>query len=1038
MTISPNVLNIPAAAPFLTTLIDALLDGRIVDGFRHDGAPLGMADVTIYVPTRRAARELRSSFVDKLGGRSAILPVIRPLGEFEDDGWLSADGALFDLPPPIEPLERIVRLAPLVQAWKRRLPAHLAALYGEELAIPASLADAVWLARDLSALIDEIETEGGDWTRLSELVPADLAGWWQITLEFLQIVTKAWPDHLAAVDRSNPAAYRDAQIRAEARRLATRSTRGPVIAAGSTGSIPATAELLQAISRLPQGAVVLPGLDRTIDVKSWEAIGREDAPPSIHGHPQTGLKKLLQWLGVDRREVVDIGTVAPDLAARIDLVGQALRPAETTEAWAHERDVLDAALAAGALEGVTLIEAANEREEALAIAVSLRLAIDTPDHSAALVTTDRELARRVAGELRRFGIVADDSAGTLLSASPPAVLMHLAVEAALRPGDPVALLSLLKHPLLHLGFPRSLVRRAAETIDLVALRGGTGRPDIAKTGEDFAARLAAHDLAMRRAFWLDRLGAERRAEAAEIAVRIAAAVKPLAELREADEIDLAQALRATVETLEALGRDETGRLAPIYGGEAGSRLAEFLRGLAGLDGALSFAPGEWPEILTALVAGETVKPTPAGDPRVSIWGPLEARLQCVDTMIIGGLNEGSWPRKAEPDRFMSRMMKSGLDLEPPERRIGQSAHDFTMAMANREVVLTRSARAGEAPAVASRWLQRLVTCAGPAGAARMRKRGTERLAWARQLDEREEVPFARRPEPKPPVDWRPKRFSVTEIETLRRDPYAIYAREILRLHPVEPLLRDPGAAERGTLFHDILHGFSVAAIDPFSPDATGELLRIGREEFDKATLPADVDAVWWPRFRKMASRFVDWERSRLGVTRRFAEARATPTEIGLTGVTLRGFADRIDLRAAGMADIIDFKTGSNPSKAQAHTLLAPQLALEAALLTRGAFGDIGAAMPAELAYVRLKPNGKVDHDPIHELKGVNKSIKSGPELAQEAWERLEKLVAHYQRLEAGYRSRALPFREGDVSGNYDHLARVLEWSAGGDEGASEE
>lgn len=1035
MTAAPNVLNIPAAAPFLPTLIDALLDGRLVPGFSHDGSPLALADVTIYVPTRRAARELRSSFVEKLGGRSAILPVIRPLGEFEDDGWLSGDGVLFDLPPPIEPLERIVRLAPLVQAWKRRLPAHLAALYGEDLAIPASLADALWLARDLSALIDEIETEGGDWSRLSELVPADLAGWWQITLEFLQIVTKAWPDYLAAVDRSNPATYRDAQIRTEAKRLTKRASRGPVIVAGSTGSIPATAELLQAISRLPQGAVVLPGLDRSIDEKSWEAIGREDAPPSIHGHPQTGLKKLLQRLGVDRREVADVGTAASDLAARIDLVGQALRPAETTEAWAHEREILDAALAAGALDGVTLIEAANEREEALAIAVSLRLAIDTPDRSAALVTTDRELARRVANELRRFGIVADDSAGTLLSASPPAVLMRIAVEAALRPGDPVALLSLLKHPLLHLGLPRGVVRRAAETIDLVALRGGTGRPDVARMGDDFASRLAAHNTATRRAFWLDRLGAERRSEAADIAARIADAVQPLAELRDAREINLTQALRAAVETLEALGCDEAGRLDPVYGGEAGGRLAEFLRGLAGLDGALSFTPDEWPDILAALIAGETVKPTPAGDPRVSIWDPLEARLQSVDTMIIGGLNEGSWPRKAEPDRFMSRMMKSGLDLEPPERRIGQSAHDFTMAIANRNVILTRSARAGEAPAVASRWLQRLITCAGPSHAGEMRARGAERLAWARQLDERPEVPFAKRPEPKPPVEWRPKRFSVTEIETLRRDPYAIYAREILRLYPVDPLLRDPGAAERGTLFHDILHGFAVAAIDPFAPDATAELLRIGREQFDKAALPADVDAVWWPRFRKMASRFVAWERSRLGVTRRFAEARAAPIEIGATGVTLRGYADRIDLRPAGMADIIDFKTGSSPSKGQAHTLLAPQLALEAALLTRGAFGDIGAAMPAELAYVRLKANGEVDHDPIHEFK---KEIRSGPELAQDAWERLEKLVSHYQRPEAGYLSRALPFKEGDVNGNYDHLARVLEWSAGGDEGGAEE
>ncbi len=1030
-----RVLNIPAASPFLPTLIDALIEGRLVESFRYDGSPIALADVTIYVPTRRAARELRTGFVEHLGATSAILPVIRPLGEFEDDGGLFSDSAMLDMAPPIDALERIVRLAPLVQAWKRELPAHLAELYGEDLVIPASLPDALWLARDLSELIDEIETEGGDWNALAGIVPVELAGWWQVTLEFLQIVTQAWPLHLAEAGRSNPAFYRNAHIRAEARRLSERQNRGPVIAAGSTGSIPATAELLGAVSRLAEGAVVLPGLDRDIDQASWDAIGKPNAPPSLHGHPQAGLKKLLDRLGIERRDVSDIGEANDVIAARIQVVGEALRPAETTDAWSHQRAILEGALKQGALDGVTLIEAANEREEALSIAVALRLAINDEHSSAALVTADRNLARRVANELRRFDIVADDSAGTLLSASPPAVLLRLIVETTIRPGDPVDLLSLLKHPLLHLGCSRAMVRRAAETIDLVALRGGTGRPDVTRFAGHFSARLNAHDMASRKAFWIDRLDGDRRSEAAEIADRLQRAVRPLADLRDRKELDLAEVITATVETLEAAGCDELGRLDPVYSGDAGRQLVGFLRRLVELDGVLRFSPEEWPDVLSALIAGETVKPTPAGDPRVSIWGPLEARLQTVDTMIIGGLNEGSWPHKANPDRFMSRMMKSGLDLEPPERRIGQSAHDFVMAMANPRVILTRSGRAGEAPAVASRWLQRLLTCAGPQATEEMRQRGRTYLHWADQLDRRNEVPFARRPAPSPPVDSRPTRFSVTEIERLRRDPYAVYARRILNLQPVEPLLRDPGAAERGSLFHDILHGFAVAEIDPFAADAAERLIEIGRRKFDEIALPADVDAVWWPRFAKTASRFVAWERGRVGVKRRFAEARADATLVGATGATLSGYADRIDLRPAGMADILDFKTGTNPSKGQAHTLLAPQLALEAALLMRGAFKEVGQATPAELAYVRLKANGEVDPDPIHEFK---KEIRSGPELANDAWERLEKLIAYYQLPQSTYLSRALPFKEGDVSGDYDHLARVLEWSAGGDEGGGVE
>ncbi|TJV85305.1 MAG: double-strand break repair protein AddB, partial [Mesorhizobium sp.] len=267
MSGSRRVFSIPPGAPFLPTLAEALLSGRLVSGFRFDGDPLALADATIYVPTRRAARALRGVFVDRLGGRSAILPVIRPLGEFdEDEAAFEADAsAAIDLAPPIAAIERLLLLAPLVRAWKRRLPAHVAALFDEEIVVPASAADAIWLARDLARLMDEIETEGTDWTRLADLVTGNLAGWWQVTLDFLGIVTENWPNLLEERNRSNPAAHRNALIRLEAARLKRNPPAGPVIAAGSTGSIPATAELLAVIAGLPSGAVVLPGLDLMLD-----------------------------------------------------------------------------------------------------------------------------------------------------------------------------------------------------------------------------------------------------------------------------------------------------------------------------------------------------------------------------------------------------------------------------------------------------------------------------------------------------------------------------------------------------------------------------------------------------------------------------------------------------------------------------------------------------------------------------------------------------------------------------------------------------
>lgn len=243
--------------------------------------------------------------------------------------------------------------------------------------------------------------------------------------------------------------------------------------------------------------------------------------------------------------------------------------------------------------------------------------------------------------------------------------------------------------------------------------------------------------------------------------------------------------------------------------------------------------------------------------------------------MVGGLNEGVWPRKAQADRFMSRLMKTGIELEPPERRIGQSAHDFQMALGAPQVILTRSARSGDAPAVPSRWLQRILTFAGPAQAASMRARGNALLGWARALDAGPQIPFAERPQPKPPVEARPRHFSVTEIETLRRDPYAIYARRILRLMPLDALVRDPGAAERGTLFHAIMHRFSASGIDPRSDAALDVLLDAGRACFAEAGLPEDVRAVWWPRFEKLAENIVAWERSRAAsVKTRHPEERA--------------------------------------------------------------------------------------------------------------------------------------------------------------------
>jgi ATP-dependent helicase/nuclease subunit B len=1031
---TPHVFSIPPGVPFLPSLADALLSGDLIPNFKADGDPLALASATIYLPTRRAVRELRSVFVDRLGKTSAILPSIRALGEFAEEELLfgSGEAEVLEMPPPIGAIDRLLLLAPLVQAWKSRLPAHLAARYEEQVVVPASTADAIWFARDLAALIDEMETEGADWKRLAGLVEGDLAAWWQVTLQFLQIVSQHWPERLRELDRSNPAQYRNALLKAEAARLSRNPPEGPVIAAGSTGSIPATAALLSAISRLPKGAVILPGLDTVLDEASWEALG-DPSSPAICGHPQYGLRKLLDALKVTREDVIELRQPEGDLAFRRVLLSDALRPAETTDQWVNS-PANTTSESENALSRVSLVEAANERDEALAIAVALKHAVDSGSKTAALVTPDRELARRVSAELQRFQVKADDSGGTPLFQTPAAILLRLLVECIFRPGDPVILLSLLKHPLLAFGMERSNVRSAAETIDLVALRGGAGRPDIATLAEQFPARLSSLEDSNHQPFWKPRLTGQRIAEAKDVLSALSVAISPLIAWRNRKVTLLSDIARASVEALENLARSGDGTLEALYYGDSGKKLASFLSALVGSTTALEFSAADWPDMLVALIATETVKPAPGSDDRITIWGALEARLQSVDTLVIGGLNEGGWPRQPEADRFMSRFMKTGIDLEPPERRIGLSAHDFMMAMGNGTVILTRSARSGDAPATPSRWLQRLITCAGPETADAMRRRGAILLNWAHALDGGEDVPFAPRPQPKPPLEARPKRLSITEIETLRRDPYAIYARQVLGLRPLDPLLRDPGAMERGTLFHDALERFTKS-VDPTRPDALAELLAIGKQLFEKTALPPDVAAVWWPRFERMAHHLIEWERLETPlVEARHAEIAASAIATNRSATLLSGRADRIDFLKDGTAIVYDYKTGSSPSKGQAHTLLSPQLALEGALLKRGAFSDLGAHNVSDLVFVRLKGNGEVIPESILQHDG---KIRTAEELADEAWRRLGDLLAYYDDPASGYLSRAIPFREGDVSGDYDHLARVLEWSAGSDDGGAD-
>ena len=329
---NPRVFTIPASAPFVPTLIRALIDGTLVPGFPAGHDPLALAGATLYLPTRRACRLVRDVFLDVTGAGAAILPRIVPIGDVDEDEIAfaqAASGALagtaLDLPTAIGGLERRMLLAQLVLKWAGSIAPDKK---DETPLVASNPASALALADDLARLMDDMTTRGVSWDQLDELVPDALDRYWQLTLEFLKIAREAWPAILAERGAIEPAARRDALIKAEAARLATHKD-GPVIAAGSTGSMPATAELIATIARLPHGAVVLPGLDTDLDAESWDLIagrrdaaGRELIPPAV-GHPQFALHALLDRIGITRDAVLPLGQPAAHGRDRIGVGGAA-------------------------------------------------------------------------------------------------------------------------------------------------------------------------------------------------------------------------------------------------------------------------------------------------------------------------------------------------------------------------------------------------------------------------------------------------------------------------------------------------------------------------------------------------------------------------------------------------------------------------------------------------------------------------------------------------------------------------------------------
>ncbi len=687
----PNVFNIPASAPFLPVLIDALRAGQLVKGFPASNDPLALARATLYLPTRRACRLARDMFLDRLDGDAAILPRIVALGDLDEDEIAFAEAATAELaeqalqlPTAFGALERRLTLAQLISKWAAAItPDKGTPLVANTPEAAVALADA------LARLMDDMITRQVNWDNLDKLVPDALDEYWKQSLDFLKFVHPAWRQILAEQNAIESAERRDRLIEAEAKRLA--GSDAPVIAAGSTGSMPATAKLLATIASLPHGALVLPGLDMALDDESWALIAGNDKDDShdglpAAGHAQFALHALIDRIGIERADVTQLAQ-ADDREA---LVSEALRPAATTERWQNRLREPDFKAAAGkALASLAMIEAANAEEEALAIAAVMREALATPDKTVALVTPDRALARRVKAALARWKVAVDDSGGDALADTSAGVFARLAAQVPLGGLEPVPLLALLKHPLMHLNAGKHGNAIPISTIEHALLRGPRPRRGTDGLDRAFAAfrlnRDAMHHSDTR---WL--IADDRFDNTAEFIGRLGAALGPLEELKKPHP--LAEFARRHRDVIVALSTDADGTVA-AFAGHDGAALARAFAELIDSPSAqgMAVAPADYAALFHAAIGDRVVRRPETRELRAHIYGPLEARLQAADRVVLGGLNEGTWPPETRSDPWLSRPMRRDLGLDPPERRIGLAAHDFAQGLGAREVILSRAA-----------------------------------------------------------------------------------------------------------------------------------------------------------------------------------------------------------------------------------------------------------------------------------------------------------------------------------------------------------
>lgn len=959
-----RVFALPAGCDFPAALV-AGLQARLAGQSAQS-----MARVTLYVNTARMQTRIKQIFA---ANGAAFLPKLRLITQLDQDPRLA-------LPVAESPLRQHLQLATLIEGLLRAQP---------DLAPRSAVYD---LALSLSALLDEMQSEDVSPQAVGRLDVSGHSAHWARAQAFLNIVAPLFAQGQGAGARQRLAAKMLADL------WAANPPQDPILIAGTTGSRKVTAEFMQTVLSLPQGAVILPGFDFDLPQTVWQHM--DDALTS-EDHPQYRFSSLMNRLAIGFKDVTlwhNTPAPAPD---RNRLVSLALRPAPVTDQWLRDGPSLPDLRPATA--DLTLIEAPSARAEALAIALVLRKAAED-GIKAALITPDRNLSRQVTAALDRFGILPDDSAGRPLALSAAGRFLRHTAALRVEPLSKDRLLTLLKHPLSFSGAERGAHLMFTRELELHLRRYGPAFPDHAS------------------------LTSWAKARSFSGVVEWAAALRGVFDAKsDWEPRDLNEHIAAHIDVSQQLAQGGEGPgSGALWQGEAGIAAHKLLVELGDAASAASpMTAQDYRHLFETLLQSQTLREPQISHPNILIWGTIEARVQGCDLVILGGLNEGIWPKAPAPDPWLNRKMRASAGLLLPDRQIGLAAHDFQQAIGAPKVVLTRALRNADSETIPSRWLNRLKNLTkglpnqfGPEALDEMTTRGKFWLDLARCVDqpspEMMRLPALQpspRPAPVPPISARPRELPVTAMEHLILNPYHVYARYILGLRRLAPMRASADSRDQGTAVHLILEQFVKSRPEnESSGSARARLHALATQVFAQHIAFPAARALWLAKLMHVADFFFAQDKKWGGVPQVIEnKGRYQVPDLDFT---VTATPDRIDLLPDGRLHLIDYKTGAVPSK-DAQAKHKKQLLFTAVMAQNGAFATLGAPDVAKISYLSLSRGTKALETDLT------------PELIAAEAQTLHTLITAYMSPDIGYAARRADFSA--KNSEYDHVMRFGEW-----------